>query len=159
LKQISRIKISRTLKFNDYYSSDGKFKGGGIGNKATHIHSELWLEIMEDLFLNEETNEEESTGVKQVHLGGTRQGLEELAVILLALSQYDPPEPGYSASFELPNEEGKPIVNLVLHLPVNSMEEKQPFPMIHHIARAIFDEKSGEIDTSINYKSKKQTEK
>jgi hypothetical protein len=151
----SKKKITRTLRYSEYQDDRGNFRGGGIDNNSNYIYSELWLEIMEDLFLNSETNEEESTGVKQVHLGSTRRGLEELAVFLLALSKYDPPEPGYSANFELPNEKGEPIVNLVVHLPVNSMEEKQNFQMVHHISRAIFDEKTGEIDTSINYKSKK----
>ncbi len=131
-------RISKTLKFSEITSNTGKFLGGGILNNIKDIPSEVWVGILDDPILDRERDEEINTGRIQLHLGGTRQGMEELGVFLLALAHYYPPEPGYSLSFELNDIQDKPIIHLVIHLPVNDSTEKSPFSKIHNVATAKF---------------------
>jgi hypothetical protein len=122
-----KLKVSKTLKFSEIYNDEGKFVGGGIGTRPLKIENGAWVQLFEDQVFGPEDDEPRPTGRIQLHLGWTREALEEFATLLLALSRYDPPDDGYSLSFDLADQDGKPTARLVVHLPVNNIDERQPF--------------------------------
>jgi len=138
-------KISRTLKYSEIYNSKEKYAGGGITNPTPHLPSEMWVEIMDDPFLDE-NGHWEVTGRPQIHIGGTRAAFEEMGLLFLALAHYFPPEPGYSTSLELDDETGKSAIHFVVHLPSNS-SEKERFSKVQNIASGILDENGDVIVT------------
>lgn len=136
-------KISRTLKFSELFNAKGDYVGGGILNSTSHIEGEMWVEIMDDLVLDD-IEGWIPTGRSQIHLLGTRKAFEELGVLFMALASYSPPEQGYSASLEFCNRESKPSIHLVVHLPVTDLESKPIVTDLRNIASGRI-EKDGNV--------------
>lgn len=134
----SRQRITRTLRWRLAYSDKGQFAGGGIGNRTPHVENELWVQVMDD------PSDEGPTGRLQLHLGSTRQALEELGVFLLALARYRPPEPGYRRSFDLTDRTGQPALNFIIHLPEDDATYRPEYSQIHVSARGVVGE-SGQV--------------
>lgn len=145
-------KISRTLKYSEAFDNKGRYIGGGIQNSTPHIESEMWVEVMDDPVVDRETGDLVVTGRSQIHLAGTRKAFEELGVLLLALANYTPPEPGYSLSVELNDRENRPSIHLVVHLPIDDLNSKPVFPKIHNVATGYVDRKGTIIDSTLRGK-------
>lgn len=137
MRKKSKEKVTLTLKSSAIYNDAGIFVGGGILNTVEHVDTGIWGEIMEDPVWDQETNQWGVTGRLQIHLGSTRQALEELGTFLISLAHYRPPQPGYSAHFELKDYKGVPLLHLIIHLPVDSVEDKVSFEKVHNVASAI----------------------
>ena len=143
-------RVSKTLKFSEIYNDSGKFSGGGILNSTNAIEDEMWIEIMDDLVLDPKDDRWKSTGRLQIHLGSTKRALEQLGTFLLALSRYQPPQSGYTASFELKDKDENPILHLVFHLPNDQPNKREKFARIHNIASAqISNDGTQIIDTTL----------
>lgn len=134
-KKIIKQQLAVTLKTSIIRNKQGRFVGGGVLNPTPHVPREVWVEAMEDLALTKR-GRWKNTGYTQLHLGGTRKAFKELGIFFLALSQYRPPAPGYSAHFELDDELGQPAIHLIVHLPINKIEDKQSFNKSYNIAKA-----------------------
>ena len=135
MKNITKRKVTRTLKFSEIINSQGEFIGGGILNKISHVEKEMWVEVMTDTVLDDNSDEWLETGRLQIHLGSSRRALEELGVFLLALAHYRPPKPSYSLSFDLNDHKEQPSIHLVIHLPQEENTEKVNFSKIHTVAK------------------------
>ncbi len=107
----------------------------------------MWVEIMQDPVMDRNTEQWSTTGRLQIHLGSTRRALKELGTFLLALSYYRPPELGYSAHFELSDQQDKAALHLVVHLPVEEPGDKPNFAKVHNFATAIISKDGKVCDT------------
>lgn len=139
----TRQRVSMTLKWSVSYTNQGKYAGGGILNDTSHIENETWVEIMDD------PSDAGTTGRLQLHIGSTRCSFEELGVFLLALARYRPPEPGYSCSFDLTDQQGKPVLHLVVHLPEESADYRPKFVQIHVGGHGVVGENGAIEDRSL----------
>jgi len=137
MRKKKKKKITLALKSDIVFNKAGEFVGGGILNTIEHIDEGMWVEIMDDPVLDDETNQWGVTGRLQIHLGSTRQALEELGTFLVSLAHYHPPQPGYSAHFEFTDSQDEPTLHLVVHLPVDSLDDKSSFEKVHNVASAI----------------------
>lgn len=150
---MSRVKMKQkvelTLKSSIIRDKDGEFRGGGILNSTAHVADEMWVEFMDDPVMDRDTDRWGVTGRHQVHLGTTRRALEEFAVFLLSLAHYRPPEPGYTAHFELTDPEHKPSLHLVVHLPVEEPNYRPRFAKVHNVGTATISDEEGTVDTTL----------
>jgi hypothetical protein len=128
----TKKRLTRTLTFVDVYDDKGKHTGGGTRMPRRHMKDELWVQLTNDPVMDR-TGLEGETGRLQIHLGSTRRALEEFALMLLAIAHYTPPEPGYSASLELQDQNGNPAAHLVVHLPDEEPDRRPDFSAIHNV--------------------------
>jgi hypothetical protein len=135
-----RKKITRTITFTEYWSDSGEYVGGGISKSVQNINLETWVQLFDDLVMDDQSTKIGSTGRQQIHIGGTRRAFKELGTILLALSLFEPPKPGYNIHLDLLNENGEPTIHLVLQLPIREIKEKQKFEKTINIGTAIIGE-------------------
>jgi hypothetical protein len=147
-KEICDEELKVTLTSSVIFDEVGQFIGGGILNTREHIGDEMWVQVMEDPVLDREIEEWGVTGRMQIHIGSTRRALEEFATFLLSLSHYQPPEPGYSAHFELADRRGRPALHLIVHLPVNELEDASSFTEAHTVATAKISKNGDVHDTT-----------